>query len=57
LESLRGIKNKPECSALETSRFLRRHNITKVRSSPCFPVSTLTLMRDAVAAQFGLTSG
>jgi len=28
-ESLRGIKNKPEYQALETQRFIRRHNITK----------------------------
>ncbi len=28
-DSLRGIKNKPEYQALETQRFLRRHNITK----------------------------
>lgn len=50
--SLRGIKNKPEYNALETQRFLRRHNITKFNSNPFFPVNTLTLMRGAVAAQF-----
>src|SRR3974377_2223892 len=48
---LRGIKNKPEYQALETQRFLRRHNITKFKSNPFFPVNTLTLMRTAVAAQ------
>ena len=35
-ESLRGIKNKPEYQALETQRFIRRHNITtfnRTRSS------------------------
>ncbi len=31
-ESLRGIKNKPEYQALETQRFIRRHNITKFRT-------------------------
>jgi 2-hydroxychromene-2-carboxylate isomerase len=51
-ESLRGIKNKPEYQALETERFLRRHNIAKFRSNPFFPVNTLMLMRGAVAAQF-----
>jgi 2-hydroxychromene-2-carboxylate isomerase len=51
-DSLRGIKNKPEYNALETQRFLRRHNITKFRSNPFFPVNTLTLMRGAIAAQF-----
>jgi len=51
-DSLRGIKNKPEYNALETQRFLRRHNITKFKLNPFFPVNTLTLMRGAVAAQF-----
>ena len=51
-DSLRGIKNKPEYNALETQRFLRRHNIAKFQSNPFFPVNTLTLMRGAVAAQF-----
>jgi 2-hydroxychromene-2-carboxylate isomerase len=51
-ESLRGIKNKPEYNALETQRFLRRHNITKFTSNPFFPVNTLALMRGAVAAEF-----
>jgi 2-hydroxychromene-2-carboxylate isomerase len=51
-ESLRGIKNKPEYQALETQRFIRRHNITTFRSNPFFPVNTLMLMRGAVAAQF-----
>jgi len=51
-ESLRGIKNKPEYQALETQRFIRRHNITKFTQNPFFPVNTLMLMRGAVAAQF-----
>jgi 2-hydroxychromene-2-carboxylate isomerase len=51
-DSLRGIKNKPEYQALETQRFLRRHNITKFHQNPFFPVNTLTLMRGGVAAQF-----
>ena len=51
-ELLRGIKNKPEYQALETQRFLRRHNITKFKPNPFFPVNTLMLMRGAVAAQF-----
>jgi 2-hydroxychromene-2-carboxylate isomerase len=51
-ESLRGIKNKPEYQALETQRFIRRHNITSFRQNPYFPVNTLMLMRGAVAAQF-----
>ena len=51
-ESLRGIKNKPEYQALETQRFIRRHNATKFQQNPFFPVNTLMLMRGAVAAQF-----
>ena len=51
-ESLRGIRNKPEYQALETQRFIRRHNITKFKPNPFFPVNTLMLMRGAVAAQF-----
>ena len=46
-ESLRGIKNKPEYEARETRRFIRRHNITKFRTNPFFPVNTLMLMRGA----------
>ena len=51
-DSLRGIKNKPEYQALETERFIRRHNITGFKPNPFFPVNTLMLMRGAVAAQF-----
>jgi 2-hydroxychromene-2-carboxylate isomerase len=51
-DSLRGIRNKPEYNALETQRFLRRHNITKFKSNPFFPVNTLMLMRGVVAADF-----
>ena len=51
-ESMRGIRNKPEHQALDTHRPLRRHNITKFKQNPFFPVNTLMLMRGAVAAQF-----
>ncbi|MGZ5875217.1 MAG: DsbA family protein [Bradyrhizobium sp.] len=51
-ESLRGIRNKPEYQALETRRFIARHNITTFQPNPFFPVNTLMLMRGAVAAQF-----
>jgi 2-hydroxychromene-2-carboxylate isomerase len=51
-ESLQGIKNKGEYQALETARFIRRHNITTFKTNPFFPVNTLMLMRGAVAAQF-----
>src|SRR6201986_4240987 len=45
-------KKKPKYQALETQRFIRRHDITRFRSNPFFPVNTLMLMRGAVAAQF-----
>ena len=38
--------------ALETERFILRHNITTFKPNPFFPVNTLMLMRGAVAAQF-----
>ena len=50
-ESLQGIKNKPEYERLETTRFLRRHNITRYKSNPFFPVNTMMMMRGAIAAQ------
>ena len=48
---LKGIRNKPDYMALETERFIRRHGITNYRRNPFFPVNTLQLMRDAVAAE------
>ena len=51
MESLAGIKNKPQYERLETERFLRRHRITTYKFNPFFPVNTLTLMRGAIAAQ------
>ena len=50
-ESLQGIRNKPDYERLETTRFLRRHNITRYKSNPFFPVNTLMMMRGAIAAQ------
>src|SRR6202166_2718288 len=46
------MSNKPDKQLLETHRFIRRHNITKFKPNPFFPVSTFMLMRAAVAAQF-----
>jgi 2-hydroxychromene-2-carboxylate isomerase len=51
-ESLRDIKNKRDYMAVETQRFIRRHNISTFRPNPFFPVNTLMLMRGAVAAWF-----
>jgi 2-hydroxychromene-2-carboxylate isomerase len=50
-DSLRGIRNKPEYQALETQRFIRKHNIAAFKTNPFFPVNTLMLMRGAVAAR------
>jgi 2-hydroxychromene-2-carboxylate isomerase len=50
-QSLAGIKNKPEYERLETTRFIRRHKITRFKSNPFFPVNTLMMMRGAIAAQ------
>src|SRR5258708_1444357 len=50
-ESLQGIKNKPDDERLETTRFIGRHNITRYKSNPFFPVNTLMMMRGAIAAQ------
>ena len=35
-DSLRGIKNKPEYQALETQRFIRRHNARNFARIPSF---------------------
>jgi 2-hydroxychromene-2-carboxylate isomerase len=50
-ESLAGIKNKPQYERLETTRFLKRHGITRFQSNPFFPVNTLLMMRGAIAAR------
>ena len=46
-----GIKNKLEYEALETRRFIQRHQLSAFRGNPFFPVNTLQLMRGAVAAK------
>jgi 2-hydroxychromene-2-carboxylate isomerase len=51
VESLAGVRNKPEYERLETARFIKRHKIANFRHNPFFPVNTLTIMRGAVAAQ------
>ncbi len=49
--SLQGIANKPAYQALETTRFLRQHGITRYARNPFFPVNTLVIMRGAVFAK------
>jgi 2-hydroxychromene-2-carboxylate isomerase len=51
MESMAGIRNKPDYEKLELTRFLARHHITTYQRNPFFPVNTLTIMRAAVAAQ------
>jgi 2-hydroxychromene-2-carboxylate isomerase len=51
VETLAGVKNKPEFQAVETERFVRRFKVAPYVWNPFFPVNTLHLMRAAVAAQ------
>ena len=51
MESMAGIKNKPDYERLEMNRFLARHGITQYKRNPFFPVNTLAIMRGAVAAR------
>jgi len=45
-----GIRNKMDYEMLETRRFIAHHALTQFQFNPHFPVTTLTLMRMAVAA-------
>ena len=51
VETLAGVKNKPEFMQLETQRFIKRFNVQPYVWNPYFPINTLNLMRGAVAAQ------
>ena len=51
MESMAGIKNKPDYERLEMNRFLVRHGTTQYKRNPFFPVNTLAIMRGAVAAR------
>jgi 2-hydroxychromene-2-carboxylate isomerase len=46
-----GVKNKPQYEQLEMRRFIEKHDLSKFKMNPNFPVNTLTIMRMAVAAQ------
>ena len=46
-----GIKHKLSYEALETRRFIARHEINDFAFNPHFPINTLHLLRGAVAAQ------
>lgn len=49
--AMKGILNKAEYMALETQRFLSKHNISDFSMNPFFPINTLQLMRGAIAAE------
>lgn len=51
MESMQGIKNKPEYQRLEMARFIRRHGIARFTFNPFFPINTLMIMRGAIVAQ------
>ena len=51
MEAFGGIRNKLEYERLETTRFLRRHEIADYVRNPFFPVNTLRIMRGAAAAE------
>ncbi|MCY4358665.1 MAG: 2-hydroxychromene-2-carboxylate isomerase [Gammaproteobacteria bacterium] len=44
------VKNKLEYHALETARFVKKHDIDRFVFNPAFPVNTLLLMRGAIFA-------
>jgi 2-hydroxychromene-2-carboxylate isomerase len=46
-----GVKGKLDYEMLETRRFVARHELTRFRFNPHFPVNTLLLMRGAIAAE------
>lgn len=50
MEANQGVINKMDYMKIEMQRFARRHQITKFRMNPHFPINTLALMRGAVAA-------
>jgi 2-hydroxychromene-2-carboxylate isomerase len=44
------VKGKLDYDRLEMMRFIKKHQLTRFKFNPNFPVNTLTLMRGAVAA-------
>lgn len=46
-----GIRNKGEYQFLEIERFVKKHDLTKFKFNPHFPVNTLQIMRGAIAAE------
>jgi len=50
MEAFAGIRNKQEYNALETRRFIAKHELSEFKFNPFFPVNTLHIMRGAVFA-------
>ena len=50
MEAFAGIKNKSEYNALETKRFIEKHQLSNFKFNPHFPVNTLHIMRGAIYA-------
>jgi 2-hydroxychromene-2-carboxylate isomerase len=50
-EAFADIPNKRAYDKLEVQRFIARHQLTRFKFNPHFPVNTLKIMRMAVAAQ------
>lgn len=50
MQSMQGIKNKPDYQGIETRRFCKAHGISPQVPNPHFPVNTLKMMRGAVYA-------
>jgi 2-hydroxychromene-2-carboxylate isomerase len=51
VEAFGEVKGKLAYEALETRRFVERHNLTAFRQNPHFPVNTLLIMRGLIAAR------
>ena len=51
MEAYAGIPAKLAYEALETRRFVARHDLARFAPNPYFPVNTLAIMRGAVAAR------
>ena len=51
MEAFFGILNKNEYQSVEMERFQKRHEITKFKMNPHFPVMTLQITRGALGAQ------
>lgn len=45
------VKGKLDYDRLEMTRFIKKHDLTKFKFNPNFPVNTLILMRAAIAAE------